>query len=75
MRAWFTANRERRRVPFAVQAVGTLVGCFPIAIPRLFVRNGRFTRFGRFSLWAVGVLATVALVVANMVRAYPYNKP
>ncbi len=75
MRAWLTASEGRRRLPFAVQAVGTYVGCFPIAIPRLFVHNGRLTRFGRVSLWAVGILATGTLVVANMVRLYATYTP
>ena len=75
MRAWLMASKGRRRLPFAVQAVGTYVGCFPIAIPRLFVHNGRLTRFGRVSLWAVGILATVTLVVANMVQSYPPHTP
>jgi hypothetical protein len=75
MRAWLTAHEGRRRLPFAVQAVGTYVGCFPIAIPRLFVHNGRLTRFGRVSIWVVGILATVTLIVANMVRLYATYDP
>ncbi len=75
MRAWLTASEGRRRLPFAVQAVGTYVGCFPIAIPRLFVHNGRLTRFGRVSLWAVGLLATVVLVLANIVQSYASYTP
>ena len=75
LRAWLMASKGRRRFPFAVQAVGTYVGCFPIAIPRLFVHNGRLTRFGRVSLWAVGILATVTLVVANMARLYATYAP
>ncbi len=55
--------------------MGTYVGCFSIAIPRLFVRRGRLTRFGRFSLWAVGVLASVALLVANMAQSYASYSP
>ena len=75
VRAWITASDGRRRLPFAVQAVGTYVGCFPIAIPRLFVHNGRLTRFGRVSLWTVGLLATVALVLANIVQSYASYTP
>ncbi len=75
MRAWLMASKGRWRLPFAVQAVGTYVGCFPIAIPRLFVHNGRLTRFGRVSLWAVGILAAVTLVVANMARLYATYAP
>ena len=74
MRAWLTESNGRRRVPFALQAMGTYVGCFPIAIPRLFVHDGRLTRFGRVSLWAAGILATVALFVANVAQSYgPYT--
>jgi len=75
MRAWLTAGEGRRHIPFGVQAVGTYVGCFPIAIPRLFVRHGRLTRVGRLSLWAVGILATVALFIANVSQSYASYTP
>lgn len=68
--AWLTSSEESRRLPFGAHAMGTYLGCFSIAIPRLFVRGGRLTRFGRFSFWALGVLATVALLVANMAQSY-----
>ncbi len=73
MRAWLTTSDGRRRLPFAFQAVSTYVGCFPIAIPRLFVHDRRLTRFGLVSLWAVGILASVALLIANLAQSYgPY---
>lgn len=68
--AWLTSSEESRRLPFGAHAMGTYLGCFSIAILRLFVRGGRLTRFGRFSFWALGVLATVALLVANMAQSY-----
>jgi len=75
MRAWLTGNDGRPRLPFAVQVVGTYVGCFPIAVPRLFVHDGRLTRFSRVSLLAVGILATVVLLVANLAQSYTSYQP
>ena len=75
MRAWLTASEGRRRLPFAVHAVGIYAGCFPIAIPRLFLDHGRLTRFGRASLVVIGVGATVALVVANLAEFYASYSP
>jgi hypothetical protein len=57
-------------MPFGLRVLGTYVRCFPIAVPRFFVRNGKLTRAGRVSAWAVAVLATVALVIANVALGY-----
>ena len=73
--AWLTAAEKRRRVPFALNAMATYLGCFPIAIPRLFLHGGRLTRLGRYSLWAVGVLVALVLVVANVIQAYASYGP
>jgi len=75
LHAWLTASERDRRLPFGIQAMGIYAGCFPIAIPRLFVDHGRLTRFGRASLVVVGVGATVALVVANLVEFYASYSP
>ena len=75
MYRWLRGAQARGRVPFAVHAMGTYAGCLPIAIPRLFVDGGRLTRLGRYSLWAVGVLTGVVLIVANLTQSYytPYT--
>ena len=72
---WLTSADAGGRLPFGVHALSTYLGCFPVAIPRLFVNGGRLTNFGRASVWAVAVLATVALVVANMAQAYASYDP
>lgn len=71
--AWLTTAEPGRRVPFGVQAVGTYVGCFPMAIPRLFVRGGRLTRLGRLTVWTLAVLGVLILAVSQITEAYaPY---
>ncbi len=42
---WLTSN-DGRHVPFGVRALSTFLGCFPVVIPRLFVKGGRLTGFG-----------------------------
>ena len=71
---WLTSD-VGRRVPFGVRALSTILGCFPVAIPRLFVKGGRLTGFGRASVWAVAVLATVMLVIANFSETYASYAP
>lgn len=71
---WLTSDCDHR-VPFGVRALSTLLGCFPVAIPRLFVRGGRLTGFGRASVWVVAVLATVMLVLANFSETYASYAP
>ncbi len=70
-----TTAEDRPRLPFGITALGTYLACFPIAIPRLFVKGGRLTSVGRASVWAVAVLATVALVMANMSPSVPPYSP
>lgn len=72
--AWLRSEQSRR-VPFGVRAMGTYVGCFSLALPRLLVHNGRLTRLGRCTLWAAGLIATTALVVANAARSYTSYTP
>lgn len=67
---WLNSADGPRRVAFGVKAMSTYVACFPIAIPRLFVRRGRLTRFGRLSVWAFAVICTVALAVVNIANSY-----
>ncbi len=71
---WLTSDGGRR-VPFGVRALSTFLGCFPVVIPRLFVKSGRLTGFGRASVWAVAVLATVMLVLANFAQTYASYAP
>ena len=71
---WLTSGSDRR-VPFGVQALSTFLGCFPVVIPRLFVKGGRLTGFGRASVWAVAVLATVMLVLSNFAETYASYAP
>ena len=71
---WLTSDGGRR-VPFGVRALSTFLGCFPVVIPRLFVKGGRLTGFGRASVWAVAVLATVMLVLANFAETYASYAP
>ena len=64
-----------RGLPFGVRALSTYLGCFPVAIPRIFVKGGRLTGFGRASVWVVAVLATVMLVLANFAQSYASYEP
>lgn len=75
MYTWLKSTEGTRRLPFGAHAMGTYVGCFSIALPRLFMRSGRLTRLGRFSLWAVGCLTTLVLVVANWAQSYASYSP
>ncbi len=63
-------RRARSRVPFGLLALGTLLGCAPIAIPRLFVRRGRMTRLGRVTAWSAAVLGSLALAWVNVMKDY-----
>jgi len=67
---WASAPAIGRRVPFGLQALGTYVGCFPLAIPRIFVREGRLTRFGHAALWGSVVFAGFVLVVSTLAQSY-----
>lgn len=67
--AWLMAARGRRRLPFGMRALGTYLGCIPIAVPRLFLRNGHLTRFGRLTLLSAAVVVCLVLVL-NLVRPY-----
>ena len=64
------ADPEDTDLPFGVQVVGTYVGCFPMAVPKLFYREGRLTRFGRVTVWTVSVLVVTAVAVSRMASAY-----
>jgi hypothetical protein len=66
---WLSSDGERR-LPFGVGALSTFFGCFRVVIPRIFVRGGRLTGFGRASVWTVAVLTTVMLVLANFAQSY-----
>jgi len=69
--AWLTAADGDRWVPFGVRAVGTYVGCFPIAVPLMFVRDGRLTRFGRVTVWSTAIVSISLLVLLGVSRSYP----
>ena len=66
---WLT-RPDRRRTPFGLHALGTLVGCAPIALPRLFVRNSRMTRLGRVTAWSAVVVSSAVLVLRNVLQGY-----
>ena len=72
---WLTSTKESTRPRLGARVMGTYLGCFPIAVPRLFVQRGRLTRFSQISLWAVGVLAIVAIVLANVTQSYGSYPP
>ncbi len=65
---WLTA--ADRRVHFGVRAIATFVGCVRIAIPRVIVRDGRLTRFGKVVVWGGAAIVLVMLVVANLTEGY-----
>jgi len=67
---WATAPAVEKRLPFGVQALGTYLGCFPVVIPRIFVQEGRLTRFGNVVLWGSAVIIGLALVVSTVARSY-----
>jgi hypothetical protein len=71
---WLSSDGARR-LPFGIHALSTYLGCFPVVIPRLFVKGGRLTGLGRASVWTVAVLATVMLVVANFTQSYASYEP
>ena len=73
--AWLRSGGASRHLPFGLHVVGTYVGCFGIAIPRMFVHEGRLTHVGRYSLWAAGLLAAVVLVAANVAQSYGSYSP
>ena len=49
-------------------APGPLKGC--IAIPRVIVRDGRRTGFGKVVVWGGAAIVLVMLVVANLTEGY-----
>ena len=66
---WLTqSQRSGSRIPFGAQVIATVAGCVPIAIPRLFVRDGALTRFGRISLGSVTVLTIAILLIRHFTR-------
>ena len=70
MHHWLTTSGKSSRLPFSVRALSTFLACCSVAIPRLFVRGGRLTGFGRASAWAVAIVATITLVLANVAQTY-----
>ena len=70
VRSWLNTGRAASRLPFAMRAVGTYMGCVPIAIPRIFVRGGRLTRVGHATLWTAAVATAVVVVVLNLTGSY-----
>ncbi len=65
-----TTSGESSRLPFSVRALSTFLAYRPVAMPWLFVRGGRLTGFGRTSVWAVAIVATITLVLANVAQTY-----
>ncbi len=54
-------------MPFGLQAIGTFVGCLPVAGVSVFFHNGHLTRFGRLAVWAAVGGAGLALVVTYVI--------
>jgi len=75
MRDELTVSQRPARASFGLRATGMCLRCLPIAVPQIFLKRGRLTRFGRASMWVAAVLVTVALVVANMRHAYASYDP
>ncbi len=65
---WHESGQEPRRVPFALHAVGTVIGCVPPAMSSLFIRRGVLTWTGRICLGLAIVFLTV-IVVAQLIAA------
>ena len=70
LRAWLTRRPDAESAPFGLQVFGTYVGCVPFAIPRLFVRGGHLTRFGKVAVWVSIVLALVWIVLLRTSGSY-----
>lgn len=70
LRAWLTRRPDAESPPFGLQAFGTYVGCVPFAIPRLFVRRGHLTRFGKIAVWISIVLILVWIVLPRTTGWY-----
>ena len=66
---WLTAPTARR-LPFSMHAAGTFLGCFAVALPRLFVRNRRLTRLSQVMIWSLVLVATAVLIAANVTQLY-----
>ena len=67
---WATVPVVERRMPFVLQALGTYFGCVPVVIPRIFVQDGRLTRFGHVVLWGSTALVAFVLLVSTLARRY-----
>lgn len=70
LRTWVKGRGSAGALPFGLHALGTFVGCVPIAVPRLFIDRGRLTRLGRVSLISVGLIVLVVLVMNSVYDAY-----
>lgn len=72
---WLTrTDRGRGSLHFGVQAIGTVIGCLPIAVPRLFFRGGAPTRFAWVTLVSLAALLVVFLLTQQPVQTEPmYN--
>ena len=63
---FFRSRAEEMAARFGYERIDTPI--FEDA--RLFVRGGRLTGFGRASAWAVAIVATITLVLANVAQTY-----
>jgi hypothetical protein len=70
VRAWLTRSPDGSGAPFWVSAIGTYLGCVPIAVPHFFVRRGRLTRLGKGLVWTASGLTLVWLVLVRMASSY-----
>ena len=70
LHTWMSAGPHRGSVPFGVRVLGTWIGCFPIVLPRVFVRRGRLTRFSRALLWGGAAVVALTIVLVTMTGGY-----
>jgi hypothetical protein len=69
--SWVTGTGTmNRRVPFAIRALGTYVGCVPVAVPRVFIRHGRLTRVGKATVWGLVTVAVAVWFLRRIGTAY-----
>lgn len=69
LRYTFLTSR-RPRGSFGLRVLGTWLGCIPIAVPRVIVRNGRLTRLGRGVLVGATVVTVYLVVVTQLYGPY-----
>lgn len=67
---WLTSGEDSKRIPFGVYAIGTVLGCIPIAVPRLFFRRGALTRLSRVVLASAATLLLALFLLSRFTGGY-----